>query len=388
MVGCNMRPLLLALLSCTPRAPEAASISQPLISGPWQMHTIANLLETADGVDFADLDGDGYEDMVAAWIEDKSITAHYHPGANVGTTPHNWPATRLYRGAGQNEDVHLAHLDADGTLDYAWAERVPGRVYAYTSAWWTTALAQSHLDSWNRVTSFDADGDGDLDVIAGGQNRISYWAVRHNGSPGTWSHRQIAVARWVLSLWPEDVDADGDLDLWFTARHGGTGAQYGLYQAINPGGVTTPWPTTAIADRIPEGIGALIACRGDVDNDGDEDIVVPWEDGAVTYYERPSWTEHDILVGWPVGMGIVAKGCAVQDLDADNLSELIVTTWLHPTNNVWLQQGGSWVALDAPGLVLKTDEPFLRDIDGDGDSDIVLCEATAKAGVVWLENPL
>ncbi|MDY6949996.1 MAG: VCBS repeat-containing protein [Thermodesulfobacteriota bacterium] len=121
---------------------------------------------------------------------------------------------------------------------------------------------------------------------------------------------------------------------------------------------------------------------GDMDNDGDSDLVVTVnENGKVFWYENPrpqgdpktsTWAAHRIGVN-----GSYVKDVEVGDLD-DN-SYLDVVTRGQEEVNVFTQiSGGTWARVRIP--IHKKEGMDIGDLDGDGDMDIAF-------NGYWLESP-
>ncbi|MBI3281379.1 MAG: VCBS repeat-containing protein [Acidobacteria bacterium] len=108
---------------------------------------------------------------------------------------------------------------------------------------------------------------------------------------------------------------------------------------------------------------------GDIDADGDLDIIIPKTGTGVVWYENPSWRLHKVDSD-------PAHDVEVGDVDRDGRLDIVVR--LRDTRVLLQKSPDVWVRVDIPtggrgGTVLG-------DIDGDGDLDI------AQNGY-WLEAP-
>lgn len=133
---------------------------------------------------------------------------------------------------------------------------------------------------------FDIDGDGDLDLFIGKQDgRISFF--RNNGTAQNWqftlqttSFANVAVG---FNAHPAfaDVDNDGDRDLIVGASDG----RLALYRNDGPpGNPAFTLMTVAFAgiDTAAEASPAL----ADIDNDGDQDLIVGNLKGGLEFYRN------------------------------------------------------------------------------------------------------
>ncbi|MFH1154548.1 MAG: VCBS repeat-containing protein [Pseudomonadota bacterium] len=171
-----------------------------------------------------------------------------------------------------------------------------------------------------------------------------------------------------------DIDSDGFPDL-FGAVDFESGKQIGLYWYSYPTWMRYP---------IAEGVnfrGDDLEC-GDIDNDGDPDLVATInEDGVVLWYENPGplgdpkktgWVSHQIGVN-----GSYVKDVEVNDLDGDGCLDVIVRG--EKILNIFKQsKTGTWTALSMP--IHKKEGMDVGDLDNDGDLDIIL-------NGYWLETP-
>jgi len=90
------------------------------------------------------------------------------------------------------------------------------------------------------------------------------------------------------------------------------------------------------------------------------------------------------------------KGIAVGDIDGDGTADLVFTcegAKAPLAGAGWFRQQRkgdrtTWRPIDLAGPTgLKYDRIELRDLDGDGDLDLVTCEERDHNAVFWYENP-
>jgi hypothetical protein len=376
-----MRVLLLAVLllarACAPTA-EAQT------SGPWTPHVLSHPYRGADGLDVRG------GDIAVAWEAGRQLTV---TSAGHAWHPYGMPTRTVdwYGGQGRGyEDVRLVDVDGDQAFDVVGAAEAVGRgVHVFTGAAGSYSRARwSELHDWQTVTSCDLDGDGDEDIVAAGGDVLWWWRVRPDAAAGAWSQRQIATPGRALWIGCADMDGDGDTDVLWTDREGS-----GLTWGANPGDPVPidPWPVTSLVG----GAGTMIACAGDLDGDGDDDYGVPRVDGTLAWYETGAGIVHAIAVPWATGGTTLAMGCAIADLDADGLVDLVVTLW-DPDSAVtpervrvlWAMQ--AWETIDA--TVLKPNDPAVLDANGDGALDVCVTDegeanSAPGGGLVCLEGP-
>lgn len=124
-----------------------------------------------------------------------------------------------------------------------------------------------------------------------------------------------------------------------------------------------------------------MAC-GDIDQDGDPDMVVTVdEDGKVFWYENPGPHGDPRTAAWkahPVGQSAgYIKDVEVADLDKDSKPEIV--TRIHEVVSILRQIGmDSWSKIAVP--IHPKEGMHVGDLDNDGDLDIAL-------NGFWLETP-
>jgi len=380
---------------------------------PWPCHIIDDSSRGADGVKLADVNADGWPDIVTGWEEGGITRAYLHPGPARVTK--RWPAVTIGR-TPSVEDAVWADLDGDGAHDvvtccegktrsvfFHWA---PGRRndLLSESAWRQQAVpATQNRMQWMFAQPLQIDGAHGLDLILAGkgQNAQLGWlqSPAHPRDMAGWTWHPICDVGWIMSILLSDMDADGDMDALITDRRG---PKRGCRWLENPGpgpSQNQPWPDHLIGGADAE---VMFAALADLDRDGLQDVVVPVKDQRVLYLRRldPTGTRWSrSAVTFPDNMGR-AKGIAVGDIDSDGRSDIVISCEgaTPPKSGVqWLSYQTSpfethWQGHDIAGPAgIKFDRIELLDLDADGDLDVLTCEERHEGkglGVIWYENPI
>ncbi|MBO6574662.1 MAG: T9SS type A sorting domain-containing protein [Rhodothermales bacterium] len=227
------------------------------------------------------------------------------------------------------------------------------------------------------VTWADIDNDGDLDALVSGRGESGLvggiW--RNEGSdaanvsfvavPG--SIRALAYSR---AAWT-DMDGDGDLDLALT----GSARTQPPYEPViqlyrNDGGTFAALDSGALPALHS---GAL--AWGDVDNDGDADLLVTGQDAAGEYVTRI--VEYDAGVFRVVDPGLPGFAFADAkwgDYDNDGDADLLISgaTPEGFRTRIYANQNGTLTDSGANLTPLAFSSVDWGDYDADGDLDVVV----------------
>jgi hypothetical protein len=355
----------------------------------WPMHPIDGRWRGANALGRGDIDHDGLTDYAVNYEFDQRYVAYLHPPAGTDATS-PWRAVDLVPNSlrpGQgiaSESAALADLDGDGNVDLIGAQSgdpqaqligyEPGiRVFwgppaaqaLDASAWIDAGRITQTIDAghYHWVTPHDVDDDGDTDLLVGGRVLFS-------------KHERTGVL-WIEA--PDDPSVRRDLSQWHV--HDIDGNELSGHEAL---------PT-------------------DVDEDGDDDIVVanadfdtPDNKEEVVWYENPGtgsaaqrgpWKKRriyrspDFTIKPQLGIG---------DLDDDGHTDLVTQT---PDDLLVYRKIGVDPVRFEVIKVRKDDKARwtprtvrVADVDDDGKLDVVgmLSHEQAnvpidKASVYWME---
>jgi hypothetical protein len=215
------------------------------------------------------------------------------------------------------EGIDLVDINADGFLDVIFATNVIHGIYlGNAELGWTEAMIGPSFGPRPWIDHADMDGDGDLDVVAGGTYTIDWFVNAGDYAAPGWDMRSVSVAHEQFAVGDLDRDGDEDLVLYDAATERLT------LMEREPGGT----PETTLHDLGPAPLNQEIVIV-DLDADGDPDIVsASGAAGPLTAWlsdgqPSPTWTP---AVLHPTATG--SDAIAVADLDGDRDPDLATIT--------------------------------------------------------------
>ena len=354
----------------------------------WQRHLIDPARPGRAALVFPlDVSGDGGLDFITGkfW--------YANPGAPGG----QW--ARLPLPAPIEDTIAVHDFDGDGDLDLlattgptlpndegrwwpvVWARNEGGGTFTVFQNLDTAGVTMPPNDPIQGVAIARFTPDGPLEVALSwddtenpgrNPNGVQAFTVPDDPTAGVWARRKLSDVSVGEQLSAEDLDADGDLDLFM-----------GAAWLRNEHPATTWTPITIYTP--PGSIQTSRHALHDLDGDGDRDAIIGMahnpQRAQVMWFEHPA----DPTAFWPVhALGQLDKGEAesldTADLDNDGDIDVVAGEYFvryteeQPGATLWIfenQGGGTW----ARHPVYTGDSHYqssrIVDIDADGDFDIV-----------------
>ena len=340
---------------------------------------------------FADIDGDGDLDLYIGGADGKINVFTNNNGLFTATANLQAGGTDI---VGDNSSPVFADIDGDSDLDL-YIGGVFGEIKVFTNNSGVFTAAPDlqaggttiDADSYSKPTFADIDGDGDLDLYVG--NNYGVIKVFTNNSGVFTAAPDLQAGGTIIDVGShakpafEDIDGDGDLDL-YVGEYSGS-----IKVFTNNSGVFTAAP-----DLQAGGITIDVSYRSsptfaDIDGDGDLDLYVGEYYGTVKVFTNNSGVltaAPDLQAGGTnIDVGI-SSSLTFEDIDTDGDLDIYVGEKygrinIFTNNNAvfskepLFQVGGG--ALDV-GL---RSHPAFADIDGDGDLDLYVGGGTGEIKV-------
>lgn len=247
------------------------------------------------------------------------------------------------------------------------------------------------------IVAGDIDCDRDIDIIAWENNGIDPYVLLNNGT-GRFSRSALKPfgaltgTNIFFKIVLEDVDRDGDLDAFTLSSRTGTHTPQPDHLFLNDGKGVFQEADGLLPYRATVGMDAVFA---DIDADGDRDLFIACGSAVPTVNAQDllylndglgKFTDHtDSRVP---AMLDPSFGAAAGDIDADGDLDLIVTRRFGPVKILvnsfgkFLDESESRIA-QSP--INAHDHAMLVDVDGDDDSDLIV-GTVSFGGSDWNER--
>jgi hypothetical protein len=275
----------------------------------------------------------------------------------------------------------LADMDGDGYRDMVGCSRSGDYV-----SWWRNTNAGT---TWTEHTigfingpvflcTADIDGDGDRDVFVAAADGDEVAWFRNNDHGSSWTKFTIEAGFDARQISIGDFDGDGDTDLAGVSSE--TGDVVWWRNRISEG---LPWLKTYVDGAL---LGAYACDTGDVDLDGDFDIVATSTTGNTVVLYTNEVESTGTWVKSTVGSGVMGPySVLIANVDEDGRPEIVVAR-LSGISYFDYVGGTTWNNVVINNSVASVRSIVGFDFDGDGDVDLASCSAGSSDDVCWFQN--
>ncbi|WP_420572093.1 T9SS type A sorting domain-containing protein [Kordia sp.] len=332
-----------------------------------------------------DIDGDNDIDIISSSSSNDSITWHENTNGQ-GTFNEEYI---IISNPGWNKSVYAVDIDGDGDLDalsgsggsfgnIAWFENTDGQ-----GSFGAQKIITTNIDDAESVFAADLDGDGDMDVLSASYDDDKIAWYENTDGQGTFSDQQIIStgASNARSVYAVDIDGDNDMDVLST--YSSISEVVWFENTDSQGNFGSRQTVTYNADFSQS------VYAEDIDGDGDMDIL-----SASSSDDKIAWYENTDGLGDFGSQQIITTNAdgasSVYAIDLDGDGDIDVLSASRGDDKIaWYENtDGQGTFGDQQVITTNADfavSVFAADIDNDGDNDVISASSTDDK-IAWYEN--
>ena len=285
----------------------------------------------------ADFNLDGFPDLCTADLQGDSISIL------IGNGDGTYQPAQSPDAGNQPRGITTLDADGDGDIDIVSTNATSGNAMYWENngdgTFADPVTFQPGISQEWSVQADDMDGDGIFDLVFGGSNSVRVMMGNGTGTFTTKSTQPVAGRAWQMNL--ADLDADGDIDVAIVAAFANLGQ---IFKNSGDGNLSSA--TNYNTDSFP-----LATDLGDLDGDGDLDWITSSYGGdwfIFTNNGNGSYQFHEEI------SAPVAASCSLPvDMDRDGDLDI-----------VFIDELGDWLIIMSNS---GNNGPELRmDLNGDG----------------------
>ena len=312
----------------------------------------------------ADWDGDGDLDLASASTDDRTV-AWYENTDSAGTFGSQQliasiSAWSLVAGDMDRDGDKDLVVGALGESSIIWFENADGR-----GSFSISHLVNGLASNVRSVVVIDVNGDGIPDLASAEHSSIA-WYLNLDGNGKSWARYVVgSVSGRGYDVWPVDIDGDGDMDLAAAAVDPD---QISWYRNLDGNGT---FAAESVVSTAADAVQHVVSA--DFDGDGDQDLAsTSYDDQKVAWYEN---LDGNGAFGAQIVLSTSMEDAWSIDVgDIDNDGDIDIIASARSDDIAWFENldgAGSF----GPKTLITTffDLPrmaILADLDGDGDLDI------------------
>ena len=267
------------------------------------------------------------------------------------------------------------------------------------SAWKKHSVYKNDSHRTYHVETGDIDGDGDKDIVFATKTDNSLGWLENIGSVNNWPVTFVDTECFrAFNVRAADLDKDGKYEIIASEDDSALGGKLHVYSYSGNPRMRENWKRYDVA-IFAIGHGVSVFKITDLDKDGDLDITACNHQGDVYVLENPypsnvlsQWKKYEVTAK-TTGAGDEFRDIGVGDIDNDGDDDIIVADEVQ-NMLIWFENPGissskNWVAhvVDKSNQYLKWCHSVeLGDIDDDGDLDAAVAAAGSNVFLLYINN--